>query len=50
MKRILNLCINKNFMPYSDIVDGKFVGFIADYMVLVENSIKNQLNLFKQHH
>ena len=46
-KEILNLCINKNFMPYSDIVDGKFVGFIADYMALVENSIKKPIKFIQ---
>lgn len=42
-KEILNLCIIPNYMPYSDVVDGKFIGFVADYMALVENSIKKPI-------
>ena len=42
-KEILNLCIVPNYMPYSDVVDGKFIGFVADYMALVENSIKKPI-------
>ncbi len=46
-KDILNICIIPNTMPYSDIVDGKFIGFIADYIALVENLIKKPIKLIQ---
>ncbi|WP_198305660.1 ABC transporter substrate-binding protein [Arcobacter vandammei] len=46
-KDSLNVCIIPNHMPYSDIVDGKFIGFISDYVALLENSIKKPINFVK---
>ncbi|MDZ7819389.1 MAG: ABC transporter substrate-binding protein [Aliarcobacter sp.] len=41
----ITMCVMPNSMPYSDISDGKFIGFIADYMALIENKIKKPIKL-----
>ena len=41
----LKMCVIPNAMPYSDIKDGIFIGFIADYMKLIENKIKKPITL-----
>ena len=42
-KDVLSVCVVPNFMPYSDIVDGRFVGFISDYISIIEESIKKPI-------
>jgi len=41
------MCVLPNAMPYSDIKDGKFVGFVADYIQLIENRIKKPIRLIE---
>ena len=44
-KDFISMCVLPNSMPYSDIKDGKFVGFIADYISLIEDKIKKPITL-----
>jgi len=44
---IINMCVVPNSMPYSDIKDGKFVGFVADYISLIESRIKKPIKLIE---
>ena len=44
---IITMCVLPNAMPYSDIKDGKFVGFVADYIQLIENRIKKPIRLIE---
>ena len=39
-KKEIRACIVSNYMPYSDIQNGKFVGAISDFMKLVENKLE----------
>jgi signal transduction histidine kinase/ABC-type nitrate/sulfonate/bicarbonate transport system substrate-binding protein len=41
----ITMCVVPNAMPYSDIKDGKFIGFIAEYLTLIENKIKKPIIL-----
>jgi signal transduction histidine kinase/ABC-type nitrate/sulfonate/bicarbonate transport system substrate-binding protein len=41
----ITMCVVPNFMPYSDIKDDKFIGFIAEYISLIENKIKKPIKL-----
>lgn len=41
----ITMCVIPNAMPYSDIKDGKFVGFVAEYITLIENKIKKPIKL-----
>ena len=41
----ITMCVVPNFMPYSDINDGKFIGFIAEYVSLIESKIKKPIKL-----
>ena len=41
----IKMCVMPNAMPYSDIKDGKFTGFVADYMALIEKKIKKPITL-----
>jgi signal transduction histidine kinase/ABC-type nitrate/sulfonate/bicarbonate transport system substrate-binding protein len=38
-KKEIKICVVKNFMPYSDIKNGKTIGLIADYMKIIENKL-----------
>jgi len=42
---IITMCITPNAMPYSDIKDDKFIGFVSDYISLIENRIKKPIRL-----
>ena len=42
-KDSLTMCIVPNAMPYSDIKDGEFIGFIADYINLIEDKMKRPI-------
>lgn len=44
-KDTIKMCVMPNSMPYSDIKDGKFVGFVADYISIIENKIKKPITL-----
>jgi signal transduction histidine kinase/ABC-type nitrate/sulfonate/bicarbonate transport system substrate-binding protein len=44
-KETLNMCVIPNAMPYSDIKNDEFIGFVAEYMHLIENKIKKPINL-----
>ena len=44
-KDSIKMCVMPNAMPYSDIKDGKFTGFVADYMALIEKKIKKPITL-----
>ena len=44
-KDTLSMCVIPNAMPYSDIKNDEFVGFIADYMHLIEEKIKKPIKL-----
>ena len=44
-KDTLSMCVVPNAMPYSDIKDDEFVGFIADYIHLIEEKIKKPIKL-----
>ncbi|QDM01661.1 ABC transporter substrate-binding protein [Aliarcobacter butzleri] len=44
-KDSITMCVVPNYMPYSDIKGDKFVGFIADYMSIIENRIKKPITL-----
>ena len=44
-KDSIKMCVMPNSMPYSDIKDGKFTGFVADYISLIENKIKKPITL-----
>ena len=41
----IKMCVIPNSMPYSDIKDGKAVGFVADYISLIEKKIKKPIVL-----
>jgi len=41
----IKMCVIPNSMPYSDIKDGKAIGFIADYISLIEKKIKKPIVL-----
>ncbi len=42
---IITMCVIPNAMPYSDIKDEKFVGFVADFISLIEQRIKKPIRL-----
>jgi signal transduction histidine kinase/ABC-type nitrate/sulfonate/bicarbonate transport system substrate-binding protein len=42
---IITMCVVPNALPYSDIKDGNFIGFVADYISLIENRIKKPIKL-----
>jgi signal transduction histidine kinase/ABC-type nitrate/sulfonate/bicarbonate transport system substrate-binding protein len=44
-KDTINMCVVPNAMPYSNIKDGEFIGFVADYIKLIENKIKKTITL-----
>ena len=44
-KDTLSMCVVPNAMPYSDIKNDEFVGFIADYIHLIEEKIKKPIKL-----
>ena len=44
-KDSIKMCVMPNAMPYSDIKDGKFTGFVADYISLIEKKIKKPITL-----
>ena len=44
-KDSIKMCVMPNSMPYSDIKDGKFSGFVADYINLIEKKIKKPITL-----
>ena len=41
----IKMCVLPNFMPYSDIKDGKLAGAVSDYMALIEKKIQKPLTL-----
>ncbi|WP_368029771.1 ABC transporter substrate-binding protein [Arcobacter sp. s6] len=41
----LSMCVVPNAMPFSDIKNDEFIGFVADYMHLIEEKIKKPINL-----
>jgi signal transduction histidine kinase/ABC-type nitrate/sulfonate/bicarbonate transport system substrate-binding protein len=44
-KDSIKMCVVPNAMPYSDIKDGKFTGFVSDYIGLIEKKIKKPITL-----
>ena len=44
-KDTLTMCVVPNAMPYSDIENGEFIGFMADYIHLIEDKIKKPIKL-----
>jgi signal transduction histidine kinase/ABC-type nitrate/sulfonate/bicarbonate transport system substrate-binding protein len=44
-KDSIKMCVIPDAMPYSDIKDGEFKGFIADYISLIEEKIKKPITL-----
>ncbi len=44
-KDSIKMCVMPNSMPYSDIKDGKFTGYVADYINLIEKQIKKPIIL-----
>ena len=44
-KDSIKMCVMPNTMPYGDIKDGKYIGFVADYMALIEKKIKKPITL-----
>ena len=44
-KDSIKMCVMPNTMPYGDIKDGKYIGFIADYISLIEKKIKKPITL-----
>ena len=41
----IKMCVLPNFMPYSDIKDGKLVGAVSEYVALIEKKIQKPLTL-----
>ena len=41
----IRMCVVPNAMPYNDIKDGEYIGFISDYIALIESKIKKPINL-----
>ena len=41
----IKMCVIPNSMPYSDIKEGKAIGFVADYISLIEKKIKKLIVL-----
>ena len=39
------MCVIPNAMPYSEIKNDKYIGFVADYMALIENKIKKPIKV-----
>ncbi len=44
-KDSLSMCVVPNAMPYSDIKNDEFIGFVADYLHLIEDKIKKPIKL-----
>lgn len=42
-KNFINMCVIPAALPYSDVKDGEFVGFISDYMKIIENKINTKI-------
>ena len=38
-KTSLTMCVGPNFMPYEDIVEGKYIGIISEFMTIVSDNI-----------
>ncbi|NQY19969.1 MAG: transporter substrate-binding domain-containing protein, partial [Campylobacteraceae bacterium] len=43
----INMCIISNAYPYSDLENGKFIGFVADYISMIEKKISIKFSLVK---
>jgi len=46
-KKEIRMCILPDSLPYSDIENGKFIGFVADYIKLIEEKIQIPIRLVK---
>lgn len=44
-KKIINLCVDPNWMPYEMIENGKHIGMTADYIKLLEKKIQTEIKL-----
>jgi signal transduction histidine kinase/ABC-type nitrate/sulfonate/bicarbonate transport system substrate-binding protein len=44
-KDTITMCVIPNAMPYSDIQNDEFIGFVAEYIKLIENKIKKPITL-----
>ena len=44
-KDSITMCVVPNALPYSDIKDGKLIGFVGDYIGLIEKKIKKPITL-----
>jgi signal transduction histidine kinase/ABC-type nitrate/sulfonate/bicarbonate transport system substrate-binding protein len=44
-KDSIKMCITPDLMPYSDIKDGSFSGFVSDYISLIEKKIRKPITL-----
>ena len=48
-KKSIKMCIIPNVMPYSDIKDDKFIGFVADYSKLIEERLNIRFEAVETH-
>lgn len=46
-KEILNVCVIDNLMPFSNFNDETVLGFVSDYMALLQNLIKTSIKFTK---
>lgn len=46
-KKILNVCVIDNLMPFSNFNDETVLGFVSDYMALLQNLIKTSIKFTK---
>jgi len=45
-KKNIKICVATNFMPHEDIVNGKYVGMVSEYVKLISNNLNKPFVLY----
>jgi len=44
-KKVLNICINNDWLPYEKIIEGKIFGISGEYLEIIKNKLEVELNI-----